>query len=79
VAADTESNNGVYILINKDYTKEESWLKQANSQDIVNLQQQIDNIETTEGSVSIEVDTMEDLPKVGAADTTYYVKENFSI
>ena len=75
-----DNNNGIYILTNKDYTQESSWRKCADQRDIEYVLEEIKNIEFSgEGSVSIEVDTMEDLPKVGDSNTTYYVKENLSI
>ena len=73
-------NNGLYILTHDNYTLESSWQKQADIREIELLKEQIENIEISGGgTVSIEVDTMEDLPKVGQSDTTYYVKENSSI
>ena len=75
-----DNNNGIYILTNTDYTQESNWRKCADQRDIEYVLEEIKNIEFSgEGSVSIEVDTMEDLPKVGDPNATYYVKENFSI
>lgn len=74
-----DSKNGVYVLVADDFTKLSNWRKCADERDIARLQDAIKNIEITEGGASIEVETMEDLPKVGAPDVTYYVKENLSI
>ena len=75
-----DNNNGIYVLTNKDYTQESNWRKCADQRDIEYVLEEIRNIEFSgEGSVSIEVDTMEDLPKVGDQNATYYVKENLSI
>ena len=75
-----DNNNGVYILIDQDYTQDSSWRKCADERDVADILEQIKNIEISgEGGISVEVDTMEDLPKIGAINTTYYVKENSSI
>jgi len=89
VANDENSeNNGIYMLLNSArFEEESSWRKMSDDSSIAaldaaikELQEQIKNIEISgEGSVSIEVDTMDDLPKIGDSDTTYYVKENLSI
>ena len=74
------SNNGAYILNNEiDYDLESSWTKLADTANIEAIQEQIDNLEISAGGASIEVDSYTDLPKIGAEDTTYYVKENGSI
>lgn len=73
-------NNGVYMLIADDYTLEESWRKYADARDVKALEEKIENIEiSAEGSVTVEVDEMIDLPKIGDSNTTYFVKENSSI
>lgn len=89
VANDENSaNNGVYMLLNSAHFEEEtSWRKMSDDSSLAalnaaieELQEQIKNIEISgDGGVSIEVDTMDDLPKVGKTDVTYYVKENLSI
>ena len=73
-------NNGVYMLVADDYSLEESWRKYADARDIEALEEKIENIEiSAEGSVTVEVDEMIDLPKIGDSNTTYFVKENSSI
>lgn len=81
VANDLNDNyNGVYILTSKDYTQESNWRKCADERDIEYVLEEIKNIEFSgEGSISIDVEAMEDLPKIGDSNTTYYVKENSSI
>jgi hypothetical protein len=74
-----DSKRGVYVLVADDFTKLSNWRKCADERDIARLQEAIKNIEIAEGGASIEVETMEDLPKVGAPDVTYYVRENLSI
>lgn len=74
------SKNGVYVLVGDDFTKLANWQKLADQRDVERLHEEIKNIEiSTEGTVSIDVDTMEDLPKIGDEDAVYYVKENLSI
>ena len=72
-------NNGTYRLTALPYSSVENWVKQADQDDVKRLQEQIDNIEIGEGGSGIEVDTVEDLPREGKANTTYYVKENSGI
>lgn len=88
VANDQEdANNGIYMLLNSaHYTEESSWRKMSDDSSLAaleaairDLQEQIKNIELSEGGVSIEVDTMDDLPRIGKTNVTYYVKENLSI
>lgn len=81
VSADIEpSNNGVYILINEDWTLESSWRRLANEQEIADLQEQIENIKVAGGgSLDLDIETEDALPETGDENTTYYVKENHSI
>lgn len=80
VAADTPENNGVYMLLAKDYSIESNWRKFADIIDIEDLQRQIDSIELTGGgSLDVEVETEAELPATGDENTTYYVKNDKSI
>lgn len=45
VAFDSEANNGVYILLAQDFTKEENWKKLSTRDEIIDLQEQINNLE----------------------------------
>lgn len=80
VAHDSEpENNGTYRLAMLPYSSVESWVKQADETDIAHLQAQIDGIESGTGSISVEIETLDDLPPVGDDNTTYYVKEAAAI
>lgn len=80
VSSDIElSNNGLYILKDIDYTKTENWEKTAIKDEILALQEQIENLETSSGSLDVEVNTEADLPEIGDSNATYYVMENYSI
>jgi len=80
VAADTPENNGVYMLLVKDYSIESNWRKFADIIDVEDLQRQIDSIELTGGgSLDVEVETEAELPATGDENTTYYVKNDKSI
>jgi hypothetical protein len=75
-----DNNNGTYVLTSYDYTQESNWRKCADERDIARVMEEIANIEFSgEGSISIEVDELIDLPKVGDPNATYYVKEDLSI
>lgn len=74
------ADNGVYVLTDASaYTSMSSWQKLADISNIQNLQEQINNIEVPEGNASIDVDEEIDLPKIGAPNVTYYVKETQDI
>lgn len=81
------SKNGIYILQDAaNYQSLNSWVKQANENDIKllqeeqnNLQEQINQLEIESGGLDVEVDFVEELPIEGNDNTTYYVKENSSI
>lgn len=74
---ENELNNGVYVLQDAiNFSLESSWVKFAENHRLDDMQEQIDNLEIASGGASVEVEEVGDLPKVGAEDTTYYVKEN---
>ena len=83
VSSDVNStNNGVYVLLNaNNYTEISSWQKLADTASIDHLQEQIDNIDTSEGLglSDIEVATESDLPEIGVSGITYYVLDTNSI
>lgn len=80
VSADIESsNNGLYILMDEDYTQLSNWRKCADEADIIKLQEQINNLSVSGGSLDVSVETEKELPEIGDSNTTYYVKENSSI
>ena len=81
VASDVNpANNGVYMLMDADYTIASNWQKMASVAEIADLQTQIDNLEVSGGgSLDVEVETEELLPEEGNKNTTYFVKENLSI
>lgn len=87
VGNDTDDNNGVYQLRNKEnYTLEESWYKLAGADAIAHLQEQIDALEGggsgDSGSTSnadIEVGSKTDLPAIGMSGVTYYVRDTKTI
>lgn len=80
VASDVNpANNGVYMLIDADFTIASNWQKMASVEEIAYLQEQIDNLEISGGSLDVEVETEESLPEEGDENATYFVKENLSI
>lgn len=81
VASDIDvNNNGLYILIDKDYTQYSNWRKCADERDIARLLEEIENLEISgSGSLDITLDTDEELPEIGDSNTTYYIKENTTI
>lgn len=81
VASDIDvTKNGVYMLIDKDWSLESSWQKMATVDQIADLLDKIENIEVSGGgSLDVEVNTEEELPEIGDENTTYYITENQSI
>lgn len=79
VSKDTDENNGLYILRDKDnFTQEKSWVKLADVDAVETLEEKINEI-SGGGSLDVEVNSMKDLPVTGDENVTYYVKENNSI
>lgn len=73
VTEDTEQNNGVYVLLNKDlYMEYGSWKQLATMSEIDELREKIKNIEV--GDSFEIVDAASDLPNPGKAGRIYYCR-----
>jgi predicted component of viral defense system (DUF524 family) len=58
VAADTPENNGVYMLLAKDYSLEENWRKLADDDELRELIEKVENIEVASGA-DVEVGSID--------------------
>lgn len=73
-------NNGIYMLTDsRNYTKESSWQKMANIQDIQQLQKQIEELQSNITETDVDIDTEAELPDIGEENITYYIKETQDI
>lgn len=73
VVEDTEANNGVYILLNKDlYMEPTSWKQLATMNEIDELRAKIENIEV--GNSFDIVDSAANLPNPGQSGKIYYCR-----
>lgn len=77
VVADSDSNNGIYYLVDASaYTSEASWLKIADQRAIDALNERIDQISGGgSGGGAVQVETRFNLPSVGSSGTVYFVKD----
>lgn len=78
VAADTPENNGVYMLLAKDYSLEENWRKLADDDELRELIEKVENIEVASGA-DVEVGSIDQLPSTGTSGVTYFVRNTQTI
>lgn len=71
-------NNGIYVLINEDFTLDANWRKSADERDIKELRSRIEEL-SGGSNLDVDVETEADLPAIGDSNVTYYVKENLTI
>lgn len=75
VVADSDSNNGIYYLVDASaYTSEASWLKIADQRAIDALNKRIDQISGGGSGGAVQVENKAALPNVGSENTVYFVK-----
>lgn len=78
VAADTPENNGVYMLLAKDYSLESNWRKLAEDDELRDLIEKVENMEVASGA-DIEVGAFDQLPEIGMSGVTYFVTSTQTI
>ena len=78
VASDLPENNGLYMLLAKDYASIENWQKLADNKELQDLVDKVENMEVASGA-DIEVGSFDQLPQTGMSGVTYFVRDTQTI